>query len=66
MEGIIGRFGHLVAGGSLVRQGLLDPQQATTCLSRFDKPFLYKLVFLECWCRLHLDGETVESLAGSA
>jgi asparagine synthase (glutamine-hydrolysing) len=66
MEGIIGRFGHLVAGGSLVRQGLLDPQQATTCLSRFDKPFLYKLVFLECWCRLHLDGETVERLAGSA
>ncbi len=66
MEGIIGRFGHLVADGSLVRQGLLDPQQATTCLGRFDKPFLYKLVFLECWCRLHLDGETVERLAGSA
>ena len=66
MEGIIGRFGHLVADGSLVRQGLLDPQQATTCLGRFDKPFLYKLVFLECWCRLHLDGEAVERLAGSA
>jgi len=66
MDGIVGRFRGLVAGGSLVRQGLLDPQQAATCFSRFDLPFLYKLVFLECWSRLHLDGEAAESLAAAA
>jgi len=66
MEGIVGRFRGLVPGGSLVRQGLLDPQQAATCFGRFDLPFLYKLVFLECWSRLHLDGETPESLAAHA
>lgn len=66
MEGIVGRFRGLVPSGSLVRQGLLDPQQATMCFSRFDLPFLYKLVFLECWSRLHIDGETVESLSAAA
>lgn len=66
MEGIIGRFGHLVMDGSLVRQGLLDPQQASTCAGRLEKSFLYKLVFLECWSRLHLEGETVDSLRGTA
>jgi asparagine synthase (glutamine-hydrolysing) len=63
MEGIVGRFRNLVPGGSLVRQGLLEPEQGKACFGRYDLPFLYKLVFLECWSRLHLDGESAESLA---
>ena len=66
MEGIVGRFRALVPDGSLVRQGLLDRGQAMSCFGKFDLPFLYKLVLLECWARLHLDGETPENLVAGA
>ena len=66
MEGIVGRFRNLVPGGSLVRQDLLDPGQARSCFGKFDLPFLYKLVLLECWSRLYLDGEAPESLVTGA
>lgn len=66
MEGIVGRFRNLVPDGSLVQKGLLDPRRAVACFSEYDLPFLYKLVFLECWSRLHLDGESAESFAINA
>jgi asparagine synthase (glutamine-hydrolysing) len=66
MDAIVARFKGLLSNGSLVRQGLLDPTQAAKCFSQGDLPFLYKLVFLECWSRLHLDGETEESLSATA
>ncbi len=66
MEGIVSRFRPLVVGGSLVRQGLLDEAQAASCFGRFDLEFLYKLVFIECWSRLHLDGESAEDLVANA
>lgn len=66
MEAIVSRFKGLLSNGSLIRQGLLNPSQITNCFSRCDLPFLYKLVFLECWTRLHLDGETDQSLVANA
>lgn len=64
MEGIVQRFGTLVADGALRRQGQLAGDAS---LATGDLPFRYKLVLLECWARLHLEGESVESLgAGQA
>lgn len=67
MRGIIGRFSPLIRDGALVRQGLLDADQARGNLSGFDLPFLYKLILLECWVRLHVEDQPVaELLAGKA
>lgn len=66
MGGIVSRFGNLVLNGSLIRQGLLDPTQAATAFTRYDLPFLYKLVFLECWSRLHLEGANPDNLMQEA
>lgn len=66
MEGIVSRFHALLPDGSLVRQGLLDPEQSRNFLNNFDLPFRYKLVFLECWSRLHLDGESSDELTAFA
>jgi asparagine synthase (glutamine-hydrolysing) len=63
MEGIVARFRGLVPNGSLVRQGLLEAEQAKAVFGQFDLSFQYKLVFLECWSRLHLEGATAQSLA---
>lgn len=62
MNGIVKRFAPLIADGALVRQGLIDPDQARGGLLGFDLPFLYKLVLLECWVRLHLEGQAVDEL----
>ena len=62
MNGIVKRFAPLIADGALVRQGLIDPDRARGKLSGFDLPFLYKLVLLECWVRLHLEGQPVKEL----
>lgn len=62
MQRIVSEFRMLLPDGSLVRQGLLDPAQVKNSLDKFDLPFLYKLVFLECWSRLHLEGESAEGL----
>jgi len=66
MDGIVARFRSLVPGGSLVRQGLLDAEAAKAVFGQFDLSFQYKLVFLECWSRLHLEGATAQSLADEA
>jgi asparagine synthase (glutamine-hydrolysing) len=65
MNGIVKRFAPLIADGALVRQGLIDPNRARGELSEFDLPFLYKLVLLECWVRLHLEGQGVDELLGN-
>ncbi len=59
MKNIVRRFSPLIKGGSLVRQGLLDPEQAVQGLSRFNLFFLYKLTLLECWARIHIDKESI-------
>lgn len=62
IRGIVGRFAPLLKDGALVRQGLIDPATARGNLSGFDLPFLYKLVLLECWVRLHVEDQPVEEL----
>lgn len=62
MNGIVKRFIHLVEDGVLVKQGLIDPDKARGGLSGFNLPFLYKLVLLECWVRLHVEGQGAEEL----
>lgn len=62
MNGIVSRFRFLINDGALVRQGLIDPDQARVNLSRFDLFFLYKLVLLECWVRLHIEGQSLDEL----
>lgn len=62
MSGIVKRFLPLLADGALVRQGLIDAGKARSGLGGFDLTFLYKLVLLECWARLHIDGQPVQDL----
>ncbi|WP_319587459.1 asparagine synthase (glutamine-hydrolyzing) [uncultured Desulfobulbus sp.] len=62
MNGIVKRYAPLIADGALVRQGLIDPGRARGDLSVFGLSFLYKLVLLECWVRLHLEGQPSEEL----
>lgn len=62
MQGIVSRYRPLLSDGALVGQGLLDGGLARGPLSGFDMSFLYKLVLLECWARLHLEGEAVEQM----
>ena len=62
MNGIVKRHISLIADGALVRQELVDPDQLRGNLKRFDLFFLYKLTLLECWVRLHLEGQSAEDL----
>lgn len=62
MNGIVKRFGPLLENGALIRQGLIDPEMVRGGVSGFDLPFLYKLVLLECWTRLHLERQSIEDL----
>lgn len=62
MSGIVKRFGPLLEDGALVRQGLVKPDMVRGGASGFDLPFLYKLVLLECWTRLHLEEQSVDDL----
>lgn len=62
MNGIVKRFGPLLEDGALVRQGLVKSDMVRGGPSGFDLPFLYKLVLLECWTRLHLEGQSVDDL----
>ena len=62
MNGIVKRFGLLLEDGALIRQGLVKPGMVRGGASGFDLPFLYKLVVIECWVRLHLEGQPVDEL----
>jgi asparagine synthase (glutamine-hydrolysing) len=61
MHGIVTRFLPLVENGALVRQGLVDPRRSAD-LSAFNLPFLYKLVLVECWARVHIEGQAASEL----
>jgi asparagine synthase (glutamine-hydrolysing) len=62
MAGIVDRYRPLLRNGALVRQGLLDPHKAEDRLSGVGLSFLYKLVLLECWARLRLEGQSEADL----
>jgi asparagine synthase (glutamine-hydrolysing) len=59
---IVDRYAPLIVNGALVRQGLVDPHRARGELNGFDLTFLYKLVLLECWVRLHVEKQSLEQL----
>ena len=62
MAGIVKYYGPLIEDGALVRQGLVDPNKVRGGVSGFNLTFLYKLVLLEVWTRLHIEGQSVEDL----
>jgi asparagine synthase (glutamine-hydrolysing) len=73
MAGIVDRYRPLLKNGALVRQGLLDAGKAEGRFSGVSLSFLYKLVLLECWARLRLEGQSqtdllvdMDLMAGSA
>jgi len=62
MSGIVKQFGHLLKDGALIRQGLVKPDMLQDGASGFNLTFLYKLVLLECWVRLHIERQSVNDL----
>jgi asparagine synthase (glutamine-hydrolysing) len=62
MAGIVDRYRPLLRNGALVRQGLLDAQKAEGRFPGVGLSFLYKLVLLECWARLRLEGQSQTDL----
>jgi asparagine synthase (glutamine-hydrolysing) len=66
MQAVVARHGGLLARGALVRQGLLEEARSCGEFSGFDPTFMYKLVLLECWTRMHVEGMPADELAGLA
>jgi asparagine synthase (glutamine-hydrolysing) len=62
MQAIADRFRHLLIDGSLAKHGVLDPAKLSMIDSR-SLFFRYKLVLIECWTRLHLDGQSTTQLS---
>ncbi len=62
MKGVVDRYYPLLAGGSLEGQGLVDRERLRGGQGGVDLPFLYKLVLLECWSRLHVESQTSAEL----
>ena len=62
MHALVNRFQHLLPAGSLVRHGVLDPDKLPL-LAQHSLFLRYKLVLLECWTRLHLDGQSPAHLS---
>jgi asparagine synthase (glutamine-hydrolysing) len=63
MRSLVHRYSALIAGGSLVRQGLISEARAAAIKPHdFDLFFLYKLTLLECWSRLHIDQQPLDAL----
>ena len=65
MRSIIENYQNYPGGGYLVNNGLIDYNKYDQNQNKFDMFFVYKLVLLECWCRLHLGGQTIQELASS-
>jgi len=63
-NGIVERYSSFLSDGALVRQGLVDPDRIRREWPRFNLSFLYKLVLIECWVRMHIEGEGIEVLRG--
>ena len=62
MAGIVRRFSPLIRNGALVRQGLIDHSRSMGDLSRFAISFVYKLTLLECWVRMHIEGQSIADI----
>lgn len=62
MQGILSRYSHLLAGGYLVESGLVDQDKMDRLLPVMDLEARYKLLFIECWCRMHLRQESLLGL----
>jgi asparagine synthase (glutamine-hydrolysing) len=54
IKGILSRFSHLLDNGYLVCSGLVDPDALAQHRSLLDIETYYKLVFIECWSRVHI------------
>lgn len=63
MQGILARYSHLLAGGYLVESGLVDHTKLDRLFPAMDLETRYKLLFIECWCRVHLCQETLHGLS---
>ncbi len=59
MRAIIKSYQHYLLDGHLMRNGLLDYTRFQHAQTHHDIFFQYKLVFLECWCRIHLDAQGI-------
>jgi asparagine synthase (glutamine-hydrolysing) len=62
MQGILSRYSHLLSGGYLVESGLVDQDKLDRLLPTMDQETRYKLLFIECWCRMHLREESLLGL----
>ena len=62
MQGILSRYSHLLSGGYLVESGLVDQDKMDRLLPAMDQETRYKLLFIECWCRMHLRQESLLGL----
>jgi asparagine synthase (glutamine-hydrolysing) len=62
MQGILSRYSHLLPGGYLVESGLVDQDKMDRILPAMDQEARYKLLFIECWCRMHLRQESLLGL----
>lgn len=62
IRAITTRFYPLLKNGALTRRKLLVPEALSSIGKNFDDAFLYRLILLECWARLHLEGSSVEEL----
>lgn len=65
-EAIRQRYCRLVRDGRLVGRGLLHKDQVEACLRSAPSQAVYKLVLLEVWCRLFVEGQTPEEVAEEA
>lgn len=63
MQGIYSRYSHLLSGGYLVVSGLVDQDRMEKLLPAMDQETRYKLLFMECWCRVHLRQEPLHVFA---
>lgn len=66
MQGILSRYLHLLSGGYLVESGLVDHDRLEQLLPAMDQETRYKLLFIECWCRVHLRHEPLHALTTSS
>jgi asparagine synthase (glutamine-hydrolysing) len=66
MQGILSRYSHLMSGGYLVESGLVDHDRLERLLPAMDLETRYKLLFIECWCRVHLRQESLYALSTSS
>jgi len=62
MQRILSRYSHLLAGGYLVESGLVDQDALRSLFPAIDLETRYKLMFAECWCRVHLRKESLVGL----